>query len=308
MGVQWIILKTSVGLVLFGAMVASAEDAIPFLYPPPPPPPRVEERKAAPPQRIRVGGQVQAVGDVRGPGTRWAWVLRLTQQQLEECERKLHADPNDVQTRGLLIAALRNVGPQSNMNVRLDHLLWMIQHRPDWDGFLLEPHNSVTGYLSEEERVKLKVAWLDQVNLNGHRGIVLHNAAMFFAIREPERAAVLLGQAIAIEPKELLHVERLGMIYAYPLLDSFAMTWSLSALERVAFAQQAENVLALSNNWIVLRGAASILVRVDRGRRVYPDTPSMKHAYTLGKDLFARADALSTERELPSESPRFQWR
>ena len=289
-------LKTSVGLVLFGAIVASAEDAIPFLYPPPPPPPRVEERKAAPPQRIRVGGQVKAALFVRGPGREWAWV-RLTPQQVEECEWKLQADPHDVQTRGRLIAALPHLAPQLRTSARFDHLLWMVRHHPDWDGFLVEPHNSLTRYLSDEERARLKVAWLDQVDLNGHRANVLHNAAMFFAIREPERASVLMGQAIAIEPKELLHVERLGMVYAYSLLDSFAVTPSLTpVLERVAFAQHAKNVLALSNNWIVLRGAAAILGY----------TGAFRGTNTIEKELLARADALSTERQLPSESPRFR--
>jgi hypothetical protein len=295
-GIPWIMLKTSVGsLVLLGAMAASAQDPIPG---PPPPPPAVT------PQRIRVGGQVQAARIVRGPGREWTSV-RLTAQQLAECELKVQADPNDVRCRGRLIAALPYLEPQFQRNVqgfsRVDHLFWMIQHQPDWDGFLLEPHNGLSEQLSEEERARVKFAWLDQVNLRSERATVLHSAAMFFAIREPERASALLEQAIAIEPKELLHVERLGMVYAYALLDRSDLSFRfVSTPERTAFVQQAQDALARSDSWILLRGAAGILLR-QIGRK-----GGSHLASTLAKELLARADALSTERELPSESPRFR--
>ena len=179
----------------------------------PPPPVRVEEKKAAPPQPIRVGGNVQA--PYLGPEGRWVPLgKRLSDAEITAYEQSLFVNPEDICTRARLISFAYYRTPNFHTANRIDHLLWMIQRHPEWEGFILGPSNGLSEGRSNDERagyIRLRQAWLEQVGPQQTRGIVLHNAAMFFAIREPAFAAELLQRAIAAEPDVPLYVERLGM-------------------------------------------------------------------------------------------------
>src|SRR5438045_72498 len=53
---------------------------------------------------------------------------------------------------------------------RADHILWMIQNHPEWDGFSLEPFRGVAEPRRSEKRdmgdyIRLKDAWLRQAGL-----------------------------------------------------------------------------------------------------------------------------------------------
>jgi protein TonB len=50
-----------------GGVIGGIIGSVPSAAPPPPPPPQVEEKKPATPQRIRVGGNVQAAKLIRQP-------------------------------------------------------------------------------------------------------------------------------------------------------------------------------------------------------------------------------------------------
>jgi len=139
-------------------------------------------------------------------------------------ERAVIENPNDICARGRLIASIRtdpvDRKSQAVNPARVDHLVWMIQHHPEWDGFSLEPNWSLAEPRSLQERgiditKRLKEHWLKQVGPEQNGAMVLHNAAMFFAIREPEFAASLLKRAITLDPVEPLYVERLGLVYWY---------------------------------------------------------------------------------------------
>jgi hypothetical protein len=223
-----------------------------------PPPPRVEAPAPVTPQRIVVGKEVQAA--YAGPVPRWVFRgHELSDVQIADFEKALSAHPDDICTRGQLAAFA-----PSNLNAegptRVDHLIWMIQHHPEWDGFILNPNDALSEPRSQQERSgydRLRTTWLQQVEPNQHSGAVLHNAAMFFAIREPEFAANLLQRAIYLEPDVPLHVERLGIVYACalyptPFLKRFGVT---TTPEREAFAQQAQAALLASDSWVLLAGA-----------------------------------------------------
>jgi hypothetical protein len=219
-----------------------------------PPPPR-EAPKPVTPQRIVVGSQVQAA--YGGPAPRWH--LRrepLSEAEIASLEKKLSVHPDDICARGKL-AAFTPANSQAEGPTRVDHLIWMIQHHPEWDGFILNPFDALSEVGSEHERDRLRTTWLQQVEPNQHSGAVLHNAAMFFAIREPELAASLLQRAIYLEPDVALYVERLGIVYAcalYPttILKRFGV---IATPEREAFAQQAQAALLASDSWVLLAGA-----------------------------------------------------
>ena len=189
---------------------------------------------------------------------------------------------------------------QDRRLTRVDHLLGMIQYHPEWDGFSLGPLYALAEPRSPHERdsdshKRLREAWSGQIGLEQQSAMVLHNAAMFFAIREPAVAAALLNRAIAMEPTEELYVERLGLVYGVAQvraerLDKFGV---VSSPERIAFARQARAMLLNSNDWILVRGGATAIAHCGCEE---------DHLY---KELFSRADALSEKRNLPSWSGRF---
>ena len=143
---------------------------------------------------------------------------------------------------------------------RISHLVWMIQNHPEWDGFTANPRRALTNPRSEEERGsyhRLKEAWLQQVEPLHWSGIVLHNAAMFFARREHELAVELLRRAIALNPSELVYVERLGMLYAFCLFPPTCVEPGEIPANPTfrALAQLAEDTLSRSDDWVFLAGA-----------------------------------------------------
>lgn len=115
------------------------------------------------------------------------------------------------------------LGVNRGTESRIDHLVWMIQNHPEWDGFTANPLYCLSNPRSEQERGSydlLKKAWLKRAVLTRASGIVLHNASTFFALREPALAVELLERAIKVDPRELVYVERLGMLYAICLMPS----------------------------------------------------------------------------------------
>lgn len=256
-----------------------------------------EAPQPATPQPIRVGDALQAA-PTRLLGARWAAGLGslLTHEQLEADERTAAKDPDDVCSRGRLIAFRRYPEDRDQQAGRIDHLVEMIRRHPEWDGFSLDPFNGVEEPRSPQERERyqtLKESWLAQVGPEQRRSIVLHNAAMFFAIREPELAAGLLKRAVTLEPSEGLYVERLGIVYALAQMKTVALIpyGVVNAPDHPEFAARARVILLTSSNWILARGAASALGGC---------------GCDLSKELSARADSLSSERRLPSWSERFR--
>jgi hypothetical protein len=236
-------------------------------------------------------------------GERWVGpAFGLTHEQFETWERAVSNDPDNLCARGLLIA----FGPldQERRDIhltRVDHLVWMIQHHPEWDGFSLEPFHGLEDLRPRHELdgasyKRLTLAWLMQLGQEQRSGMALHNAAMFFAIREPEFAAGLLKRAIALEPAEDLYVERLGVVYAFAQVRTERLVpyGVANTPQRVNFARQAREFLRSSDNWILVKRAALALWHcgcdVDQ----------------VGNELMARADTLPGKTQIPSWSEGFR--
>jgi hypothetical protein len=269
----------------------------------PPPPPR---KVPTPPkqERIRVSGAVQATP---GPPLGGEWLgmnMVVSHEGLEALDRAVMRNPESLCARGWLIASIPYPSDREIQAIRLtrvEHLLGMIQFHPEWDGFSLDPFAGMAEPRSPHERdsdshQRLRDAWSRQIGPAQQSAMALHNAAMFFAIREPELAASLLRRAIAMEPTEELYIERLGLVYGVAQvraerLDKFGV---VSSPERIAFARQARELLLSSNDWILVRGGSAGLARCGCGQD------------QLHKELLERADALSEKRQLPSSSDRFR--
>lgn len=287
--------------VLFTSLVPAALPQSIVVTPPPPPrnvptPPKQE--------RIRVSGTVQSTP---GPPLGGEWLgmnMVVSHERFEALDRAVMHNPESLCARGWLIASIPDPSDREIQAVRLtrvEHLLGMIQFHPEWDGFSLDPFAGMAEPRSPHERdsddrQRLREAWSRQIGPEQQSAMALHNAAMFFAIREPELAASLLRRAIAMESTEELYVERLGFVYGVAQVRAQRLVkfGVVTSPERLAFARQARELLLSSNDWILVRGGSAGLARCGCGED------------QLHKELLERADALSEKRSLPSSSERFR--
>ena len=271
-----------------------------------PPPPRVEAPAPVTPQRIIVGKEVQAGYD--GPAPRWVFHGEaLSDVGIADLEKTLSVHPDDICARGQL-AAFAPSASTAEGPARIDHLIWMIQHHPEWEGFILNPYIALSEPRSKQERSsyydRLRAIWLQQVDPNQQNGAVLHNAAMFFAIREPEFAASLLQRAIYREPDLPLYVERLGMVYSYANFEATDLKrlGVIETPERETFAQQAQAALLASDSWVLLAGALTTM-----GGKMSGTPPRLARlVYARLQLLTGEADPWSTVQKLPSRSNRYR--
>jgi hypothetical protein len=244
-----------------------------------------EPSRPATPAHIGVSCNVQSA--YTGPAPQWFnnGTASLSDPQIADLEGVLSTHPEDTCTRGYLIAHGRGHVPR-----RLDHVLWMIENHPEWDGFLLDTSSAGNPSRTAEYDL-IKAAWLRQVHLNQRSGSVLHNAAVFFESREPDEALALLKRAIQIEPDVPFHVEGLGALYGR------SQVWP----KHPSFAMRAKATLLSSTDPLVVAGALAAIAPFALG--MDPE---------LGKLLLARLRELDSNRnpmdvlnDLPSRSARY---
>ncbi len=174
------------------------------------------------PQRIHLGCSVQR--PYTGPAEQWfPRSDSLSDEQIADLEKVLSAHPDDVCTRGYLIAH-----GHGHVSRRLEHVLWMIKNHPEWDGFLL-PTCSAGNDAGHAQYNQIRAAWLQHVAPDQRSGSVLHNAAVFFASREPDYAVALLERAIHLEPDVAFHVEGLGMLFGRAQFRSVSPSFAILA-------------------------------------------------------------------------------
>lgn len=236
------------------------------------------------PNHIRVGCKVQSA--YIGPAQLWFnnGTRSLSDAQIADLERLLSASPQDICARGYLIAH-----GQDRVSRRMDHVLWMIENHPDWDGFML--NLSSPGYRVERDTYqRIRAAWLKQVGPDQQNGTVLHNAAAFFERNEPDFAVALLERAIRLEPAVPFHVEGLGAVYGHSQFGTRAPS----------FAARAKSTLLSSTDWLIVAGALNAVSAYGKGINDF------------GKLLLARLADLTGSRNpidllkaLPSQSAQY---
>lgn len=213
---------------------------IPRLIEAPEPPTVKEAPKPTTPVRVRVGGSVQAA--YTGPAPQWFnnGTRSLSEAQIADLEKVLSAYPMNFCARGYLIAYGSDRG--------LEHVLWMIENHPEWDGFLLP-------YLAQSADHRIRAAWLQQTRSDQRSGTVLHNAAVFFASTDPDFAEALLKRSIDIDPEAPFHVEGLGRLYGRAQFRS----------TNPSFAARTKSILLSSTDPLLIGGALSEEMTTMRG-------------------------------------------
>lgn len=262
-------------------------------------------QRAAAPARIIVGKNRQFY--YRGPAAYWVNEQPLSDAELEAAERAIQANADDLCARGRLIAFYPYDRPEVQRIAGLthfEHLLWMVRNHPEWDGFSVEPSYNVGNWprWEQESYELLKEAWSQQSSDASPNALVLHNAAMFFAFKEPSTAAYLLQRAIQLEPTERFYVERLGLVYAYAQVgpEGLKRFGVIATPEREDFAERAWYELLHATDWVLVRGAVDALNYYSCPTcSLDPSFPSRL------KKLRRRSDFLSAaNREIPSDLRR----
>lgn len=242
--------------------------------PPPPPPVRKEPEKPKTPERIRVGCQPSSA--YHGPAEQWYYYgASLSDAQIAELEAVVASNPDDRCARAYLIAH----GHQPNP---LEHILWMIDHHPDWDGFIHHSHHHPS----------VHEAWLRQTGPNQHSASALQNAAHYFERDRPDFAESLLERAIELEPQRApLFWESLGRLYSDFVRREEIYTRAERESGNSGFAAYALAKLNTTSNAWILAGALRL-----RAKDVLP-------ASLRGRMTDQEIRGLPA---LPSRDPKFQ--
>lgn len=269
-------LRLILALVLLPPMAAQ--------QPLPPPPPPIE--KPMKPVPIRVGCLAQVA--YPGPAPRWFHNGgdSLSDAQIVALERELQANPQNTCARGYLIAY-----GEDHVSRRMDHLQWMVENHPEWDGFMLNlsaPHWNAVPAERERMHQRVRAAWLPHTGPNQRDASILHHAAVFFTPDEPDYARALLEQAILLEPGVPFYVEELGALYGHS--QRFADA-------NPSFAEYARRTLLASRDWLIVAGALDAMGAFFRG-------PTGNLAKTLQARLTELHGKLDLK-DLPSRSSRY---
>src|SRR5262249_52630148 len=128
---------------------------------------------------------------------------------------------------------------------RMDHVLWMIENHPEWDGFILNLSQPKSAD-ERHEADRVRAAWLRQAGPDQRSGAALHNAATYFEQRDPDFAVELMERAIRLEHGAPFHVEGIGALYARSQFGSGRNS---------PFAIRAKSILLSSTDWRVVAGA-----------------------------------------------------
>jgi beta-lactamase regulating signal transducer with metallopeptidase domain/tetratricopeptide (TPR) repeat protein len=136
----------------------------------------------------------------------------LTEDQVGGLEAQLARNPEKVKVREELLGFYLTHRAGSFQAVRQQHVLWMIEHRPD--STIQPPFVSMHRVQDGAVYDQAKALWLKQVQDHPKNTAILGNAAAFLLIEDRPGAETLLKEAQAIEPGNARWSEALAQLYA----------------------------------------------------------------------------------------------
>lgn len=139
---------------------------------------------------------------------------KLSAAGANELERKIANNPDDLVARVALLAYYRK---HSLPMQRVQHAMWLIEHRPESDVFRMAiarilPEDGPANTRADYDRAKL--LWLQQTARRPDDARVLANAASFLIPEDLASAADLLKQARRIAPGDAGFTSQLAALYA----------------------------------------------------------------------------------------------
>ncbi|MDR3616773.1 MAG: hypothetical protein P4L53_24665 [Candidatus Obscuribacterales bacterium] len=140
----------------------------------------------------------------------WRWFQlyckadTLSLSEIESVEEQLRANTADMDLRVQLFAyywkkVLRNSQHESAEHRLFEHVLWMIDNRPEVRNFG-GPLSSTANHLTPKRFTIARQAWLEQVRKHPANGDIIGNAGAFIVWVDFETGAELTERAYALQP------------------------------------------------------------------------------------------------------------
>ena len=146
--------------------------------------------------------------------------------QAAAAEAAIQANPEDWEAHVKLLGVYAShaqieSATESTHLLRLQQVLWLIEHRPELN--LLRSPDAAIPFRSGSVTVmdgieEAKQAWRQALATHDSDTRVLGNAAWFFRLKDREQAVELLRRAVAAEPRNRMLTDQLGNEYALILL------------------------------------------------------------------------------------------
>jgi hypothetical protein len=139
----------------------------------------------------------------------------ISPEQATKLEEKLAGDPQDLETRFILIGYYSTSRDGSFPLKKSEQTLWIIRNIPDSEllhfNVLVRLNQGETGF------AEAKQLWLKQLDVYKGNLVVLSNAIDFFLLPDGALAERLLKQGAAAEPNEAQWPRRLGHLHLLQL-------------------------------------------------------------------------------------------
>lgn len=198
----------------------------------------------------------------------------LSQAEAEGLESLLKNSPDDLAARTKILGfyfrggAMRLYGRDATIEARRRHILWLIEHHPEFEVVALsEATIDRAGHALADKAgyEQASTLWIEQARRHENSAAVLRHAARFFLLSDKERALSLLKQAQHAAPANRELSSRIGYVYALAILgvdmiNSNGLPTSHNPAEAKGdFAMRAIDELNKSSDAIVLAQAGMIV-------------------------------------------------
>jgi len=134
----------------------------------------------------------------------------LTAGEVAALEEKLANNPEDFSARWDLLFYYYQNGSRER---RQKHVLWAIEHHPEYSAGGLAPYLSFVPSQDGAGYDQGKALWLKNVQGNPRNATILGNAAAYLLLFDEDLAEGLLKKAQALEPRNRAFSEQLGQLY-----------------------------------------------------------------------------------------------
>ncbi len=250
-----------------------------------------------------------------GPGgdlQRYRAAREMTSGQVGELEASLRRNPEDLETRGRLLAFYWSAlgggderAGEAATAARQRHILWLIQNHPESElAGSVEARIFLTGgdsFTDPAGYAEARELWLARTRRPEVSAAVLGNASRFFEAAEQPLAEQLLLRAQAQDPQGPWR-RRLGSFYAALLVGSFVPTaeyYRIAIAPESPYADTIRRKLAESTDDVLLTAVAESLLRSVRGGRDHIDRDLLASSY-LERALELNPDSAPARRGLLS--------
>lgn len=149
----------------------------------------------------------------------------ITPKEASRLEKNLIKAPDDFATRMKRLAYyfLSSAGNKRKRAMKLNHILWVINNRPDIDNFAM-PLCQVNSELEPDLFESAKEAWLRKLDEQPSNPKLLVNAFSFFEFSDEQFAVSLLERAQAIEPDNMEIESELAHYYFRSAIGADSVT------------------------------------------------------------------------------------